>query len=72
MRIESREVLKRAISGKGSPLFLSKNANDIRGYLKRKGFDIEISEIKEYLAEQKSGSVIIKNNSEKDLPGDAE
>ena len=34
MRIESREVLKRAISGKGSPLFLSKNANDIRGYLK--------------------------------------
>ena len=65
MRIESREVLKRAISGKGSPLFLSKNANDIRGYLKRKGFDIEISEIKEYLAEQKSGSVIIKNNSEK-------
>lgn len=63
MRIESREVLKRAINGKGSPVFLSKNASDISEYLNRKGFDIKIDEIKEYLAEQKSGSVIIKNVS---------
>ena len=65
MRIESREILKRAISGRGSPLFLSKNSEEISRYLKKKGFDIEINEIKEYLAEQKSSSVIIKNNSEK-------
>ena len=67
MRIASREVLKRAISGKGSPLFLSKNASDISSYLKKKGFDIEIGEIKEYLAEQKSSSVVIKNNSERKI-----
>ena len=67
MRIESRKVLKRAVSGKGSPLFLSKNAYEIGKYLKRKGFDVEQSEIREYLAEQKSSDIVIKNNSEKKI-----
>ena len=65
MRIESREILERAILGKGSPLFLSKNVTEIGKYLNKKGFNVEDGEIKEYLAEQRSNRVIIKNNSEK-------
>ena len=67
MRVESREILKRAISAKGSPLFLSKSVAVIGKYLKRKGFHVEESEIKEYLAEQKSNEIVIKNNSEKKI-----
>ena len=65
MRIESRKILKRVVSAKDSPLFLSKNAYEIGKFLKRKGFDVEESEIKEYLAEQKSVDIVIKNHSEK-------
>lgn len=67
MRIESREILEKAILGKGSPLFLSKNVTEIGKYLNKKGFGVEEGEIKEYLAEQKSNRVIIKNNSEKKI-----
>ena len=67
MRIESREILERAILGKGSPLFLSKNVTEIGKYLNKKGFNVEDGEIKEYLAEQRSNRVIIKNNSEKKI-----
>ena len=65
MRIESRKILKRVVSAKDSPLFLSKNAYEIGKFLKRKGFDVEESEIKEYLAELKSVDIVIKNHSEK-------
>ena len=64
MRSESREILKKVVNGKGSPLFLSKNVRDIEKYLKKKGFDVERSEIDEYLSEQKSNDIVIKNNSE--------
>ena len=65
MRVESREILEKAIRGKGSPLFLSKNARQIGKYLKKKGFDVGQSEIKEYLAEQKSNDILIKNDSKR-------
>ena len=67
MRSESREILKKVVNGKGSPLFLSKNVRDIEKYLKKKGFDVERSEIDEYLSEQKSNDIVIKNNSEKKI-----
>ena len=67
MRIESREILEKAILGKGSPLFLSKNVTDIGKYLNKKGFDVEEGEIKEYIAEQRSNRVIRKNNSERKI-----
>ena len=67
MRSESREILKKVVNGKGSPLFLSKNVRDIEKYLKKKGFDVKQSEIDEYLSEQKSNDILIKNNSEKKI-----
>ena len=67
MRIETRKILKRVVSAKDSPLFLSKNAYEIGKYVKRKGFDVEQSEIEEYLAEQSSADIVIKNHSEKKI-----
>lgn len=63
MRPESRKILSSAILSKNSKLFLSKNVKKIEKFLSKKGFEVSRSEIEEFLAEQRSNGVVIRNDS---------
>ena len=65
MRSILRETLTSALRKKESPLFLSKNKNEIYKYLSKRGFDIKKDEIEEFLEGEKSSGLVIWNDSER-------
>lgn len=65
MRSIARETLTSALQKKESPLFLSKNKNEIHKYLTKRGFDVTKDEINEFLEGQKSSGLVIRNDSER-------
>ena len=65
MRPKIRKLLDSAIHEKNSPLFLSKNKKEIIEYFEKRGFDVEEREIVEYLQEERSSGLVIRNDSER-------
>ena len=65
MRAKIQKLLDSAIHEKNSPLFLSKNKKEIIEYFEKRGFDVEEREIVEYLQEERSSGLVIRNDSER-------
>ena len=65
MRSSVRKTLTSALQKKESPLFLSKNKNEIHKYLSKRGFDVKKEEIEEFLEGQQSSGLVIRNDSER-------
>ena len=65
MRPKVRKLLDSALREKSSPLFLSKNKSEIKKFFEKRGFDVEEREINEYLQEERSNGVVIRNDSER-------
>ena len=65
MRSSVRKTLTSALQKKESPLFLSKNKNEIYKYLSKRGFDVKKEEIEEFLEGQQSSGLVIRNDSER-------
>ena len=65
MRPKVRKLLDSALREKSSPLFLSKNKTEIKKFFEKRGFDVEEREINEYLQEERSNGVVIRNDSER-------
>lgn len=65
MRPKIRKLLDSAIHVKDSPLFLSKNKEEIKKYFEKRGLDVEEREIDEYLQQERSSGLVIRNDSER-------
>ena len=65
MRPKVRKLLDSALREKNSPLFLSKNKTEIKKYFDERGIDVEEKELNQYLEEERSNGVVIRNDSER-------
>ena len=65
MRTSVREILTSALKKEESPLFLSKNKKEIYKYLTKRGFDLKIEEIEEFLEAERSNNIVYRNDSER-------
>ena len=65
MRPKIRKLLDSAIHVKNSPLFLSMNKEEIKKYFQKRGLDVEEREIDEYLQQERSSGLVIRNDSER-------
>ena len=65
MRPKVRKLLDSALREKNSPLFLSKNKSEIKKYFDERGIDVEEKELNQYLEEERSNGVVIRNDSER-------
>ena len=64
---DSRNILERALLDKSSKIYLNKNVETIKRYLKSKGIIIEPNEIKAFLLTQKSAGQISRNTSRRKI-----
>ena len=65
MRSKVRQLLDSGLRDKNSPLFLSKNKTEIKKFFESRGFDIDEKEIDQYLQEERSNGILIRNDSER-------
>ena len=65
MRSKVRQLLDSGLRDKSSPLFLSKNKTEIKKFFESRGFDIDEKEIDQYLQEERSNGILIRNDSER-------